>query len=1124
MESSASMGLLAKIFGTKKERDIKSVNPLVERINEAAIRLLEEGPATATPADEDETAEGDFWRGDDLLERWHARFAELTIRRRERLATAQAELEAELEGEDDEDQRQKKLAEGRAALLDDELLVETYATVKTACIILKENGATWTVVGHPTPWEMVPYDVQLVGAVFLHHGHAAEMATGEGKTLVATMPLYLNALTGKGVHLVTVNDYLARRDSQWMGGLLRFLGLTVDCIQHEMRPPERRAAYACDVTYGTNNEFGFDYLRDNGTAVSPEQCVQRGHYFAIIDEVDSVLIDEARTPLIISGPAPESTHRFDKLNPLVNRLAKRQAKLIAGLLTEADKLLKEGDDDSVRLAAKRLLLARMGSPKNRRLLKFLEDPSLKRKVTEIENEFNMAKKLGDLKEELYYTIEEKSYATDLTERGREALSPDDPQRFVIPDLDALFTEVDELDIDPVEKEKRRQEVIERASVGTEEIQNILQLVKAYTLYERDEEYVVKDNRVIIVDEFTGRPMPGRRYSDGLHQAIEAKEGVKIERETITLATITLQNYFRLYEKLAGMTGTAETEAQEFGDIYNLDVKVVPTNEPVRRIDYDDLIYKTRREKYNAVIEEIEYMRELGRPVLVGTVSVDVSEVLSRLLKRRNIPHNVLNAKQHQREAEIVREAGLRGRVTIATNMAGRGTDIKLGEDVLWCRYPEDHPRHPKGLCCIKCRRTGPDGEDLSYQCATCPKILSLAEEGDEQIETAPPGKYKMPCKLVIDPGRPPDDSKTVDAFVKEGLTPCGLHIVGTERHDARRIDRQLRGRAGRQGDPGSSRFYLSVEDNLMRLFGSERIAAAMERGGIEEGEPIAHPLITRMIGTAQEKVEQVHFGSRKRTLDYDDVVNKQREVIYKLRRRILEGRDLKGHLLGLMEEAVVDHVDLYCPEELDIGEEWRLDDLRGWYMATFPAKLTAEELERLAEEQDREKLIEVLFFGVRKAFELREEQYEGDQLHLLMRFVLLSHLDKAWKEHLRNLESIREGIGLRAYGQRDPLIEYKKEAFEAFSEMMDEINGEVVSRFFRYKLTAQSAEQARRRVSSRAGRGAEGASDGPGPKARKDAVHTRKTEDGTKLGRNDPCPCGSGKKYKKCCWDKDHAR
>jgi len=1114
------MGLLAKIFGTKKDRDIKRVQPLVDAVNERCAELLAADPPPA-PADDDGAA-ADFWSDDAELARWRAYFAGLTAGHKSRLAAIQREAEEEQAAESDDERRREKLAEARAAALDEELMIEAYATVKAACTVLKRNEASWNVVGHPTRWDMVPFDVQLIGAVYLHQGSIAEMATGEGKTLVATMPLYLNALTGRGVHLVTVNDYLALRDAEWMGGLLRFLGLSVGCIQHDMRPPERRAVYACDVTYGTNNEFGFDYLRDNGTAVSPEQCVQRGHYFAIIDEVDSVLIDEARTPLIISGPAPESTHRFDKLNPLVRRLAKQQQRLIAGLLTEADKLLKEDTDEAEDLAAKKLLLARMGSPKNRRLLKLLEDPSLQRKVQQVENEYNMARSLGELKEELYYTIEEKSYATDLTEKGRQALSPDDPDRFVMPDLDALFAEIDAEDLEPVEKEKRRQEIVEQVSVRTEEIQNILQLVKAYTLYERDVAYVVKDNRVVIVDEFTGRPMPGRRYSDGLHQAIEAKEGVKIERETITLATITLQNYFRMYEKLAGMTGTAETEAQEFGDIYELDVRVVPTNEPVRRIDYDDLIFKTKREKYHAIIDEIEEVRAAGRPILVGTVSVDVSETLARLLKRRKIPHNVLNAKHHQREAEIVREAGHNGRVTIATNMAGRGTDIKLGDDVLWCRYPEEHPRHPKGLCCIKCRREGPDGEDLSYQCATCPKILELAAEEGQQLETAPPGKYKMPCDLVIDPAQPPNDSQTVNAYVKDGLTTCGLHIIGTERHDARRIDRQLRGRSGRQGDPGSSRFYLSVEDNLMRLFGSERIARAMETAGVEEGEPIYHPLITKMIGNAQEKVEEIHFGSRKRTLDYDDVVNKQREVVYKLRRRFLEGRDLRGHLLGLMEEEIIDHVELYCPEELDIHEEWDLESLQGWYMATFPAKLTTEELQRLAAEQDREKLIEVLLFGVRKAYELREEHYDEEQMRVLERFVLLSHLDKAWKEHLRNLESIREGIGLRAYAQRDPLVEYKKEAFEAFSAMMDEVNGEVVSRFFRYRLTPQSAEAARKRVQSRTGRGDAAGADGSGHGRGKSAVKAKRTDDGKKLGRNDPCPCGSGKKYKRCCWDKDH--
>ncbi len=1107
------MGLLRKVFGTKFSRDIKRVQPLVDQINAGFEELinLEDSNFRAHYEEADPASElvgiADGFT-DPELRRWSVALTHRTRDFQRRLRDGWSEAQA----------RGVEEKEYWSEALDDKLLIEAYASVKAACHILKKFGPSWDVVDHQTVWDMVHYDVQLIGAIYMQRSAITEMATGEGKTLVATMPLYLNALTGLGGHLVTVNDYLARRDAAWMGGVYNFLGLTVGCIQHDMPPAERREAYACDITYGTNNEFGFDYLRDNGTATTPEQLVQRGHYFAIIDEVDSVLIDEARTPLIISGPAPESTHRFDKLNHLVLDLAKRQHTQITRLLTEADKLLEDDTDESQRLASQKLLLVRMGSPKNRRFLKIAEDPSVKRLIQGIENELIIAKGISDFKEELYYSIEEKSFATDLTEKGREALSPNNPDRFIMPDIDALMEEVDSLDTDPVEREEHRKKVIDEAALKTEEIQNIIQLCKAYTLYERDVDYVVKDNRVLIVDQFTGRLMPGRRYSEGLHQALEAKEGVKIERETITLATITLQNYFRMYDRLSGMTGTAETEAQEFGDIYKLEVNVIPTNEPVRRVDYDDLIYKSRREKYNAVIEEIERMRSKGRPILVGTVSVDVSETLSRLLKRSKIPHNVLNAKQHQSEAEIVREAGQSGRVTIATNMAGRGTDIKLGPGVVKCLYTKGHPRAGKEICCIKCRRETAEGEVLPFDCAICPKILEQCEPGAEK---APSGNYKMPCGLVIDPDSPPSDNSTIRSFQKNpDLVPCGLHIIGTERHDARRIDRQLRGRSGRQGDPGSSRFYLSVEDNLMRLFGSERIAVAMERAGVEEGEPLYHPLLTKTIGTAQKRVEDHHFGIRKRTLDYDDVVNKQREVIYTLRRRILEGRDLKNHILGLMEEAIEDKLDEVCSEELHT-EEWDLALLRGWFMTTFPATLQADELEAAARESGRDGLSDVLRFGVEKAYETREEQYEPEQMQLLERFVLLSHLDTAWKEHLRSLDTLREGIGLRSYGQRDPLVEYKKEAFEAFSEMIDLVNSDVVNRFFRYRLTRETAERARRRQESFANSPEPDA--GPGaPRRQKTTPRVKRDSVGKKLGRNDPCPCGSGKKYKKCCWDKDH--
>ncbi len=1116
------MGLLSKIFGTKFSRDIKKVNPLVEAINArteelVALRDEEFRGLYENPGELELLGSAAEFAAEGKLKRWSLAFSARTNLLRAKLESEwEKAAEAGIEKE-----------EYWAKAMNDEMLVEAYATVKAACFKLKELKAHWEVVDHDATWEMVPFDVQIIGGVYLHKGSIAEMATGEGKTLVATMPIYLNALTGRGVHLITVNDYLARRDAEWMGGLYNFLGLTVGIIQHDQRPPERRQCYASDITYGTNNEFGFDYLRDNGTAATPEHCVQRPHYFAIIDEVDSVLIDEARTPLIISGPAPVSTHRFDKLNPLVRNLAKKQQNQIARLLTEAERALKEETDQTDRLAARKLLLVKYGSPKNRRLMKVMEDPSLQRLVQEVDNELRMGKGISDFKEELFYTIEEKSFNTDLTEKGREALSPDNADRFIMPDVDAMLAEVDEVeDVTEAEREELRGKKIDEAAILTEEIQNIIQLVKAYTLYERDVEYVVKDNRVMIVDEFTGRLMAGRRFSDGLHQALEAKEGVKIERETITLATITLQNYFRLYEKLAGMTGTAETEASEFHDIYTLNVSVIPTNEPIRRIDHDDLIFKTKREKYQAVIEEIEEMRELGRPVLVGTVSVEVSEVLSRLLKRRKIPHNVLNAKQHQSEADIIRQAGHSSNVTIATNMAGRGTDIKLGSGVLWClidpttnqlvpenEITEENVGRLESLCCIKCRRVDDQGNERSYDCATCPKLLAQCEPG---VETAPEASYKMPCGLLINSASPPKDEATVKEFMKDGgLNTCGLHIIGTERHDARRIDRQLRGRAGRQGDPGSSRFYLSTEDNLMRLFGSDRIAMAMERANVPEGEPIFHPLITKMIGTAQKKVEDHHFSIRKNTLDYDDVVNRQREVIYTLRRRFLEGESLKEHILGLMIEACEVKADQYCPND-ELPSHWDISSLRHWFMSHFPIGLKDEDLLKLAEEKGKEGLIQGLELALNKAYELRENSYTPEQMAILERWVLLSHLDKSWKEHITALQTIREGIGLRAYAQRDPLVEYKQEAFEAFSAMLDEINDAIVTRFFKYRLTDRASKDAQKQTRSFSNTKESGAK--PQSKVKK----VKRDDTGHKLGRNDPCPCGSGKKYKKCCWNKDH--
>jgi preprotein translocase subunit SecA len=735
-------------------------------------------------------------------------------------------------------------------------------------------GKEWVVRGRPYKWDMIPFDVQLLGGIVLHQGKIAEMATGEGKTLVATLPLYLNALANN-VHLVTVNDYLAARDAEWMGEIYRFLGLTIGCIQHDQPPALRRQQYACDITYGTNAEFGFDYLRDNGMATSADTQVQRGHFFAIVDEVDSILVDEARTPLIISGPSTVSTHAYDKYKPQVAELVRAQTMLCNRMVSEAKQLLENGKGEKstskeldVEEQAGRLLYqVKIGMPKNKQLSKMMEESKVRKMVDGAELSVladSSKKELLELKEELYFTIDEKQHDSDLTEKGRRYLNPDDPDAFVIPDLVTALQEIDSLAVSDAEKEKKKQQIQQAFDERSERIHNISQLLRAYCLFEKDVEYVVQDNKVMIVDEFTGRLMPGRRWSDGLHQAVEAKEGVAIERETQTLATITIQNYFRLYKKLAGMTGTAETEATEFENIYKLGVIVVPTNKPCVRKDEHDVVYKTRREKYNAIIKEIDDRHRKGQPMLVGTVSVESSEVLSRMLKRQGIAHNVLNAKYHQQEAEIIARAGQHSSVTIATNMAGRGTDIKLGQGV--------------------------------------------TEVG-------------------------------------------GLHVIGTERHEARRIDRQLRGRCARQGDPGSSGFYVSFEDDLMRLFGSDRITRMMEVVGMEEGEALQHRWLNRSIETAQRRVEEHNFSIRKRTLEYDDVMNKQREVLYGFRNEIIHGDSPRDAIFEILEEVVETRVAQHLPEDKS-PDEWDYDALLRWANHAFPIGLRREQIDQKPIEED----------------------------------------------------------------------------------------------------------------------------------------------------------------------------
>ncbi len=947
-----------------------------------------------------------------------------------------------------------------------EILPEAFAVVKNAARRL--CGKTWLVCDQPVTWNMVHFDVQLIGGMVLHSGRIAEMATGEGKTLVATLPLYLNALAGRGAHLVTVNDYLARRDAEWMGELFRFLGLTVGCVQHDQSPEIRREQYQCDITYGVNAELGFDYLRDNGMATSRDQQVQRGYPYAIVDEVDSILIDEARTPLIISGPATVSTHQYDKFKPGIEQLVRRQTMLCNRLVTEAKQYLDDGKTEEAGLL---LFKVKLGQPRNKALLRLLEDPMNRRALDKAELSFyqdSRKDELYSLKEELFFTIDERAQESDLSEQGREFLNPDEPEAFVLPDLMTAFAEID-VRTDLEDSEKERAKAAEQAECDTkaERIHNISQLLRAYCLFEKDVEYVVEENKVVIVDQYTGRKMPGRRWSDGLHQAVEAKEGVQIDRETQTLATITIQNYFRLYAKLSGMTGTAETEANEFHDIYKLDVIVIPTNRAVRRDDSNDRIYKTRREKYNAVIAEIKDRHSHGQPVLVGTASVESSELLSRMLKREKIPHSVLNAKYHMQEAEIVMRAGQPGTVTISTNMAGRGTDIKLGEGV--------------------------------------------ADRG-------------------------------------------GLMVIGTERHESRRIDRQLRGRCARQGDPGASRFFVSFEDDLMRNFGaSDRMTRIMERFGLEDGQELEHPWLDKSVENAQKRVEQRNYLSRKHTLEYDDVMNKQREVVYGYRNEILDTDAPRKLIDEVIDEAIPAKVLTFL-KAVEAGDEPNYSGLLNWVNSTFPVGLTDEKAAlatRTAEENGR-----FLVETIRNAYQRKSAHEDADAVKGLERYILLNAVDRLWQEHLFAMDSLREGIQLQRIGQKDPLVEYKNEAYAMFVELMSNIKYEVLHNLFRSTSNLQAFEQflsslpqmllhgsppdGGQSVGVEAPTGAATTGFGASDSARVGAASSAQSEsldvsvesagdsdaprleiparrEIPKIGRNEACPCGSGRKYKNCC-------
>ncbi len=998
------------------------------------------------------------------------------------------------------DEFKRRLGEGQTL---DDILVDAYAVVKEVMRRFAERKVTWDVVGNESAWFMIPFDVQLVGAIILHEGNIAEMATGEGKTLVAVMPLYLNALEGKGAHLVTVNDFLAKRDASWMGPIYHWLGLSVAVLQdpnanngiealklewneekgYHLVSVSRRVAYRCDITYGRQDQFGFDYLYDN-MAWDLNDLRHRGFHYAIVDEADQLLIDEARTPLIISGQVPESRDKvYSEIKPMVERLVKEQGRVTAQLADEGERLWHEGEEYEAGI---KLFQVHRGAPRQRKLMRLREEGGVSKIIQRVELDYQRDKRTSELDEEaLLYVIDEKQHMAEITERGRSTLSPNQAELLVLPNLSEQVDEIErDESLSPDEKREKVQQAYSEYGRVAERIHAVSNMLRSYALFERDVNYVVQDDKVVIVDEFTGRMQPGRRFSDGLHQALEAKENVTVERDTQTVATITVQNYFRMYDKLAGMTGTAETEEDELFQIYKLPVVVIPTNQPVRRNDMDDVIFKTRREKYNAVIEETERLNKHGIPVLIGTRSVEVSELLSRMLQRRGIQHSVLNAKYHQRESEIIAQAGQPGAVTIATNMAGRGTDIKL---------------HPSVV-----------------------RESVVPDPNDEDYDTNDPG---------------------------------GLRIVGTERHDARRIDRQLRGRSGRQGDPGASQFFISLEDDLMRLFGSDRIAKLMDTFGAQEGEVIQSPMVTKAIDRAQKRVETNHFEVRKRLIDYDDVMNQQREVIYDRRRYALEHENLHEEIESIIEGIVDELIAQYVGPDLE-PEEWNLDGLTMDVAKTFGVEPDLDPDDPnvpMGEEQIRERIVQ----AINNRYNERREslRHEADRIGLADRDALVKRLEKVailatiddrWREHLTDIDDLKGGIHLRAYGQKDPVVEFKREAYDMFERLLYEADRQTIEMVFKSQLPSEREVEQRRLEAERlramhadfegaGGDGGEPVTVGEpevktaGPGARKRVTvrkHPRAQAAGgdggsggqsmPKVSRNAPCPCGSGKKYKYC--------
>ena len=1090
------LSFFKKLFGDKSTRDLKAIQPLLQETI-AAYNTI-----SKLPVDQLRNKTNEF----------KAKIAAAIANEEDEIARLKQQIDEQFDLEAGEKEKiynqidkLEKLQYDKTEEVLSQILPEAFAVMKAASNLFKENelievsateldrnlaayhdfieikdnkayySTSWLAGGNTIRWDMVHYDVQFIGGIVLHQGKISEMATGEGKTLVATLPVYLNALAGKGVHVVTVNDYLAKRDSEWMGVLYNFLGLTVDCIdKHEPNSTARRKAYLADITYGTNNEFGFDYLRDNMTG-NPDELVQRKHHYAIVDEVDSVLIDDARTPLIISGPTPKGDHQeFDVLKPDVTKLYNAQKTLVSSILAEAKKLLQGPKPADEKRGGDLLFRAYRGLPKNNALIKFLSEEGMRSLMQKTESFYlqEQAKNMHIIDDELFFVIDEKHNSVELTEKGIDLLttSYNDPSFFILPDVGAEIAEIEKQQLSDQEKLESKSDLIRNFSVKSERLHTVHQLLKAYTLFEKDVEYVIMENKIKIVDEQTGRIMEGRRYSDGLHQAIEAKENVKIEAATQTYATITLQNYFRMYKKLAGMTGTAETEAGEFWDIYKLDVVVIPTNKPIARDDREDLVYKTKREKFNAVIDEIVSLVNAKRPVLVGTTSVETSELLSRMLQRKGIEHNVLNAKLHQREAQIVKEAGQAGVVTIATNMAGRGTDIKLGP--------------------------------------------SVKEAG-------------------------------------------GLAIIGTERHESRRVDRQLRGRSGRQGDPGSSQFFVSLEDDLMRMFGSGRIAGLMDRLGLKEGEVIQHSMITKSIERAQKKVEENNFGTRKRLLEYDDVMNAQREVIYKKRHHALFGErlsvDISNMLFDLGENLINEGLQqrefesfrISVLKNMGLEPPFGDEEFFQGKTDTLNEKLFAKSSNAYKEKTKRigEKTMPV----IHDVFE-RQKQYENIAIPItdgnkgmqvivnlkkavengprevslsIEKSISLALIDESWKEHLRELDDLKQSVQNATYEQKDPLLIYKFESFELFKSMVHRINREVISFLMRADIPIQDSSNVRE------AQRAKGIDRSKMKEERNDLLSqahsntqqkevTQPVVAEKKVGRNEPCPCGSGKKYKNC--------